>query len=132
MSFGHPCVHQGICQVSIYLLCTTCCWDPLPRGGIDYYSFLNTFLSSAIRNLCSRCFFFCSVFLIISQVTTTTITPPVTVFECYNGFHFSRLSSIRLAGCGSATRVDPKGHNDGFCWCHYCGTTASTSVPIAF
>ena len=47
---GHLCV----CQMSTYLLCTSCCLGPCPRG-VDS---LRGFPISAIGNLYSICFFF--------------------------------------------------------------------------
>ena len=49
-------------------------------------------------------------------------------FDCYNGFHLCGLGSTGSAWCCSATTVDTKGHNGGFCWPCHCSTTATTSA----
>ena len=60
----------------------------LPLGVLTI-PLLEIFPYSAIGDLYRRCFFHCSVILIISPVNATTTTPPVTVV-------FSRASPITI------------------------------------
>ena len=75
--------------------------------------------------------------LIMSQVTVTTTTPPVTVLcsgallitiDSYTGSHFCGPDNIRSAWCGSATTVDSEEHSEGFCWPHCYAAARTISV----
>ena len=95
-----------------------------PLGAINCLS-LEEFLSSPIGIIIMDVFLW-SMFSIISQVTlttSTTTTPPVTVVcsrallitMTYIGSHLCGPNNIRSEWYGSATTVDSKGHNEGFC-----------------
>ena len=65
----------------------------------------------------------CSKFIIMSQVTVTTNSPPVTVVcsitlatpMTYDGFHLPRASNSFGSSCGSATTIDSNGHSKKCC-----------------
>ena len=130
------CLSKYLCapQMSIYLLCTRYCWALCPVG-INYYSYLDVFLSSAIVNLYSRCLFLFSVF---SLWLTTT---PLVTFVCsrvspiiitYNG-----STSVALAAFGQHdVPVPPQLTLKDIIRCsvgHYqSDAAATTTVPDAF
>ena len=125
MSVWHPNVCQCVCQMSIYLFCTRCCWVSC-TWGVWLLPSLDIFLSSAI-SIYIVDVFLCSVFPIISQVTATTTTPPVTVV-CYRPSTISINITMAPISLGLAALVTiiwaSEGHSGGFCWLHHHATAA--------
>ena len=108
----------------------------LPGGIISPYPLIGV-LSQAIGSQYSG-YFACSMLLIMPQVTVTTTTPLVMVV-CSRAMPISTMITLgptsvgqtTSAWYGSATKVDSKRHNEGFCWPHLYATALKTSVPDA-